>query len=238
MSNYPFLIIAVLFVLFTSCVNNQQTVDDALKNMAVEEFMEFETLFYESIDSKNRPVRSTVESQTVYKGKLKSPFDKTELYLFEYQSFEPHLKVVISKNENIEILNETFEAERELLFSDAFIAKLNSLIALEDSFDKNKLVELSEFMFNVYYNEEQPLKLESWRDILHDDEFPIPDTLKNKIHKFEKTEKPDKLKYSGFVWEATTRYLYEVDFLYFKETGKVDVNSVNLGAVGIGYITL
>ena len=230
--------ILVLIVLFTSCVHSQQAVDRTLKNIAVKEFMEFERLYYESIDSEKKPDRSNVENSTVYKGVIKSPFDKTEFYLFEYQVFEPALEIVILKNKDVEVLNDYFEAERELLFSDTFINKINSLIAFEDSFKKDALIDLSEFMFKIYYGANQPLKLKSWRDMPHDDKSPVPDSLKNRIHKFERIEESNTVKYSGYIWGPSTSYLYEVDFLYLKQKGSIKIKSNNLGEVGIGLISM
>lgn len=226
----------VLLIFFTSCIHSKKTVDDAIKNMAEAEFFEFEELFYESVGSNKIPKRSEVERNTVYKGVLKSPLKKTEFYRFAYTVFEPNLEVVIYQNEELKLLNDYYEAERDVLFSHAFITKLNSLIALEESPEKLELVSLFGFMLEVYYGDDQPLRLRTWNEIPYDEDYPIADSLKGRIHEFKKVEKESTVRYSGFIWEPSTRYLYEVDIQFFMNTGSLEIKSINLGEVGVGII--
>ncbi|MFA5670475.1 MAG: hypothetical protein WC967_14645 [Balneolaceae bacterium] len=229
----------LLLILFTySCSGSQKVAKDEMLEMAVDEFIEFERLYYESIESEKKPSPEKIKEQTKYKGELNSPFKKSHFYVFSYEAFEPALEIIVVKNSSTEVLNDYFEAEREVLFSETFLEKINSLIDIETSFSKDQLVELSKFMFASYHSQNSLIKLKTWESIPNDSENSIPDSLKSIISPFVKEEMPNKLRYHGYVWEGSTSFLYKVSFDYLKQNNEVEVRAENLGSVGTGLISL
>lgn len=225
--------IILLLICVYACTNSKHIANE-MYELAIAEFVEFDKLFYDSLKSNKQPELEEVKKMTRLKEEIESPFKKSRFYLYTYDAYDPALRVIIIKNINTEVLNNYFEAERDKLFSDKFVQKINSLISREATFSNNQLIALSDFMLTSYHGENSIIRLTTWNDIPTNSENPIPDYLKDMIIPFTIEESSNEFKYHGYVWESATTFIYKVNFIYNNHNNKIIVEAENIGSYGSG----
>jgi hypothetical protein len=235
----PNIIIFISTTLFCMISCQGQIEKHGVKAIAIKEFYKDYVELMNSFgkhDIKILEVEESTELDYTFDNLLK----KTKIFVYAFRKVEPNYKLILYRNKTgFGFFDESYYMEDDIV-SQKLINKVNDFLKYEINIYKDSLNQLLEFLLYTKYRKHDAINiLNSWEQIVHDEENVIPSHIKEIVKPLKILKKNnDKLSIYFYCWDKFTTILYEGVFSYNYTDRIANIKFNKLEKVGIPSISI